>query len=214
MSYPPGGPGWQGQQGPQGQQGQQGQWNAPPQYPQQQYPQQQYPPQQQWGPPQPPPPKSRTGLYVGLAAVVVLVLAAVGVTGFVTPGFFLSDDEPQAAAPPASKPASPKPSSPQTTTPSTAGADQVATGFVAKLNAKDAAGASAMVCKGSEDLAKEGITRATTGDPDLKADKVTTKTGISSDLSGTLNGKKAVGFVALSEVSKKWCVSNVYVFSG
>ncbi len=196
MSYPPGG---------------QGQWNAPPpQY-------QQY---QQWGPPQPPPPpprKSRTGLYVGLAAVAVLALAAVGVTGFVTPGFFLSGDEPAAAGPPPqqqSKPASPKPSSTKTTTPSTAGADEVVTEFVGKLNAKDAAGASAMVCKGSEQLSKEAIERATTGSPDLKADKVGTKTGISADLGGTLNGKKAVGFVALTETSKKWCVSNVFVFAG
>ena len=214
MSHPPGGPGWQGQQG---------QWQAPPpQYPQQHYPPQQYPQQQwgqqQWGPPQPPPPppKSRTGLYVGLAAVAVLALAAVGVTGFVTPGFFLSDDEPAAAAPPPqqSKSASPKPSSPKTTTPSTAGADPVVTEFVAKLNAKDAAGASALVCKGAEQLSKEAIDRATTGSPDLKADKVTTKTGISADLGGTLNGKKAVGFVALTETSNKWCVSNVFVFAG
>lgn len=205
MSHPAGGPGWQGQQG---------QWQAPQQQWGPPQPPPLYPPQ--WGPPQPPPPppKSRTGLYVGLAAVAVLALAAVGVTGFVTPGFFLSEEEPAAAAPPPqSKPASPKPSSPQTTTPSTAGADEVVTDFVAKLNAKDAAGASAMVCKGAEQLSKEAIDRATTGSPDLKADKVSTKTGISADLGGTLSGKKAVGFVALTQNSKKWCVSNVFVFS-
>ena len=205
MSHPAGGPGWQGQQG---------QWQAPQQQWGPPQPPPQYPPQ--WGPPQPPPPppKSRTGLYVGLAAVAVLALAAVGVTGFVTPGFFLSEEEPAAAAPPPqSKPASPKPGSPQTTAPSTAGADEVVTDFVAKLNAKDAAGASAMVCKGAEQLSKEAIDRATTGSPDLKADKVSTKTGISADLGGTLGGKKAVGFVALTQNSKKWCVSNVFVFS-
>ncbi len=46
-----------------------------------------------YGPPGygPPPRKSKTGLVVGIVSAVV-VLAALGVTGFVAPGFFLSDD--------------------------------------------------------------------------------------------------------------------------
>lgn len=51
-----------------------------------------------WGPPPPPPRKPNAGLWVGLTIAVVLV-AALGVTGFAWPGFFLaSDDKPANAA--------------------------------------------------------------------------------------------------------------------
>jgi hypothetical protein len=103
MTYPP-----QGPQGPYGEQ--------PDPYGQQQpqyggYPQQQPQPQptgqfgaydpnaqygggyQQYGgfggPP--PPQKSKKGPVIAIVAVVVLLLAGLGITGFVAPGFFLSD---------------------------------------------------------------------------------------------------------------------------
>lgn len=40
-----------------------------------------------------PPRKSNTALIVSIVAVVVLILGTLGITGFVAPGFFLSDDE-------------------------------------------------------------------------------------------------------------------------
>jgi hypothetical protein len=43
------------------------------------------------GPPEPP--KSKTGPIVAIVAIVVLLLGGLGITGFVAPGFFLSDDE-------------------------------------------------------------------------------------------------------------------------
>lgn len=70
-----------------------------------------YPPQQPPGlyppvmPPYPggyptgPPPKKNTGLIIGIVAAVVVALAALGITGFVAPGFFLGDDGEQKAAP-------------------------------------------------------------------------------------------------------------------
>lgn len=42
------------------------------------------------------PPKKKTGLIIGIVAAVVLLLATLGITGFVAPGFFLSDDVPPA----------------------------------------------------------------------------------------------------------------------
>lgn len=45
---------------------------------------------------QEPPKKSKTGLIIGLV-VAVLAVAALGITGFVAPGFFLGDDEDQQA---------------------------------------------------------------------------------------------------------------------
>jgi hypothetical protein len=85
MTYPPQGP-YGGQQ----------------QYPHQQPPYGGYPPQPPYGGPgyggYPPPKKSNTGLLVGIIAGTVVVLAAVGVTGFVAPGFFLSKTKESPAA--------------------------------------------------------------------------------------------------------------------
>ncbi|MEV6913074.1 hypothetical protein [Amycolatopsis sp. NPDC051071] len=95
-----------------GQQYQQGGYDQSGAYPQQQYPQQQHPGygQQQYGQNQqqygqgfggpPAPPKNgKTGLLVGVAAAVV-VLVTLGITGFVAPGFFLGDDKADKAAGP------------------------------------------------------------------------------------------------------------------
>ncbi|WP_370945517.1 hypothetical protein AB5J62_41445 [Amycolatopsis sp. cg5] len=87
MTYPP-------QQGPPyGQQP--GQFGQGQPYQGQPYQgQQQYPPQQPYpghGYPPPGPPKKKTGLIVGISAGVVALLA-LGITGFVAPGFFLGDD--------------------------------------------------------------------------------------------------------------------------
>jgi len=102
MTYPP-----QGPQGPYGQQpdpyGQQ-----PDPYGQQQqyggYPQQQPGYDQsgqygggfqsgQYGGLGGPPPKKNTGPIIAVVAIVVLLLGGLGITGFVAPGFFLSDDK-------------------------------------------------------------------------------------------------------------------------
>jgi hypothetical protein len=40
-----------------------------------------------------PPEKKNTGMIVAVVAIVVLVLGGLGITGFVAPGFFLSDDK-------------------------------------------------------------------------------------------------------------------------
>jgi hypothetical protein len=76
-------------------QGQQYPGQQYPQYPQQQH---QYPGQQQYpaydqsfgGPPAPPKKKSKTGLWIGIVVVVVLLIAF-GVTGFFVPGFLVKN---------------------------------------------------------------------------------------------------------------------------
>lgn len=62
---------------------------GPPSYPGGGYPGGGYP----GGFPPGPPLKKNTGLIIGIVAAVVVVLAALGITGFVAPGFFLSDDK-------------------------------------------------------------------------------------------------------------------------
>lgn len=101
MTYPPQGPYGQ-QPDPYGQQ--QPQYGGG--YPQQQQPQTgqfgAYDPNAQYGggyqqyggfggPPEPP--KSKTGPIIAIVAIVVLLLGGLGITGFVAPGFFLSDDK-------------------------------------------------------------------------------------------------------------------------
>ncbi len=104
MTYPPQGPYGQ-QPDPYGQQ--QPQYGGG--YPQQQQPTGQYgyDPNAQYGagyggqyggqygglggPPEPP--KSKTGPVIAIVAIVVLLLGGLGITGFVAPGFFLSDDK-------------------------------------------------------------------------------------------------------------------------
>src|SRR4051794_39021692 len=39
------------------------------------------------------PPKNNKGPIIAIVTIVVLILAGVGITGFVAPGFFLSDDD-------------------------------------------------------------------------------------------------------------------------
>ncbi|MFC4083174.1 hypothetical protein, partial [Amycolatopsis samaneae] len=86
---------------------------------------------------------------------------------------------------------------------------------LAKLNAKDAAGLNALVCPGMADLVKEAVTRATTGDPHLTADEpVGGEDTARTQLGGTLNGKKAAGFVTAGNVGGTWCVANLFVFAG
>jgi hypothetical protein len=46
-----------------------------------------------------PPPKKNTGAIVAVVAVVVLALGALGITGFVAPGFFLSEETTSQPAP-------------------------------------------------------------------------------------------------------------------
>jgi hypothetical protein len=101
MTYPPQGPYGQ-QPDPYGQQ-QQPQYGGG--YPQQQPTGQYggYDPNAQYGGgyqqyggfggPPPQPQKSKTGPIIAVVAVVVLLLAGLGITGFVAPGFFLSDDD-------------------------------------------------------------------------------------------------------------------------
>lgn len=65
--------------------------NYPPQHPHAQSPGY---PQPSWQSAQyPPPRRRRTGLVIGVVATVVLLLATLAVTGFVAPGFLISDDD-------------------------------------------------------------------------------------------------------------------------
>lgn len=187
MTYPPQPPQQPGQPGPYGQQpdpyGQQpGQYGPPPTGPEgtAQFSQPQFGGEPPYGGGQPPyadgePPKSRKGPIIGVVAAVVVILAAVGITGFWQPGFFLADEKddgggnPQTSAPqtPGSTPGLPPTdaSTPGVPTPPTTGEgpatktgppptgadaveiDEVAADAVRSINERDAELAKSVSCE-------------------------------------------------------------------
>ncbi|MFF4599733.1 hypothetical protein [Amycolatopsis sp. NPDC001319] len=227
MTYPPQ-PGQGGRPGPYGQGWQQaGPGGQPGWVPNAQQP--------AWGPNQsygggygggPQPPKNNnTGLWIAVAVAVVIV-ATLGITGFVAPGFFLSKDSSITAAqtqnPAPSQPSQPTtaPSEPglptnQTAVPGTgglAGADgkQFVGDFVAKLNAKDAAGALAMGCQGM-DLLKDDIDNVTGGQPQLTVKDYSGSSTLVAHLGGSLSGKDISGSVQATNIYGNWCVQLLIV---
>ncbi|QRP46353.1 hypothetical protein [Amycolatopsis sp. FDAARGOS 1241] len=209
------------------------------------YPGAQQYPQQGWDPNQPygggygggpqPPKNNKTGLWIGIAVAVVVVVA-LGITGFVAPGFFLSKDSsgttaqsPNPVPPPAptSRPQLPtgEPSLPglptdETDIPGTgdgsgspAEGKQAVDDFVAKINAKDAAGATAMTCQGSEGFSRDSIDEATGGEPQLKVEGYDGTSTVTASVGGSLSGKDANGSVIATSVGGKWCIGFFFVLA-
>ncbi|MFD2468328.1 hypothetical protein [Amycolatopsis silviterrae] len=193
----------------------------------QQFPQQGWDQQGQYpggpgGPGGQPPKGNKTGLWIGIAVAVVVVVA-LGITGFVAPGFFLSKDDkgttqaqPPAPAPSQSSDApmpsdSSSPSTDSSEDPGSGGASgeakQVIDNFLAKLNAKDAAGATALACQGTESMSKRSIDETTGGDPQLSLGKVTQGSATTSArVTGSLSGKDASGTMVIMKRGGNYCV--------
>jgi len=237
--------GWeQTQQYPQG--GQQQGWDQTQQYPQQggwdPNAQQQgwdpnnpgYP--QGYGGPPAPPPKSKTGLIIGIV-IGLVVLIAFGVTGFVAPGFLLSKDDGNntAAPPPASSSeqaptsapkSSPKSSAPKSSPKSTESGGTGSEGnpkgaqnlkdFFAKVSAGDKAGALSLACADTKETLSSSIDIMTPAPAQLEITK-TSGIGdgfVSGDIEGTVKGKKVSGSGISTDDNpdKSFCVRNFFVF--
>jgi hypothetical protein len=179
---------------------------------------------QGFGGPPAPPKQGKTGLWIAIGAVVVL-LAAVGITGFVAPGFFLSKDN-NTAAPPASstsaKPTAPKTTPRKSTTPTTkpsspsgSGADAkvVLQGFIDKLNAGDNTGALALGCSDSKDLLDSWL--KTFLKPPLQltlGDVPDDEFLVEGQVTGTSAGKSVKGTLSATNFDDKgFCVSTMLV---
>jgi hypothetical protein len=202
-----------------------------PQYPGQQYPQQggygqEY--AQGFGGPPTPPKKDKTGLVIGIV-VGLVVLIGVGVTGFVAPGFFLSTDNNAGSAGPvggvpsssptsrSSAPTSTSRSSAPTTsgrgTPTTGDGAAVIQQFVDKINVKDKAGATSLVCSGSEASTSTYIDKTTSSDsPAITATPTGSGNFINADVGGTYNGKEANGIVLAHNTTGTFCISGFIVY--
>lgn len=177
-------------------------------YPQAGYPQQQYPPAGQYGqgfggPPQPPK-KSKTGLWIGVGVGAVVIIALV-ITGFVAPGFFLGKSGgTTTASPPSTSKPPPPPSSP---------GNALADKFIAAVNAKDAAGAAALLCKSSimtqDDLAQE----VANGDV-LKVQSYPVGKDPTAKIIGTNNSGQVSGSMTIRQESGQYCVGILLVLTG
>lgn len=163
------------------------------------------------------PPKSKTGLWVGLGigAVALLAIGALLFTGFVAPGFFLSDPEDVAHASPSTSTEAPTSSAPPTTATGTPGAAMtIAQDFVDKLNGGDKDGSLALSCY--RDLMESTVTRAITDQAIVKIKSTTpsTATFLSLDLEGDRGGRPGTG--SLSVMSRdngtSWCVMSLLFF--
>jgi hypothetical protein len=182
--------------------------------------------QQGFGGPPAPPKQSKTGMWIAIGAVVVLVLAGLGITGFVAPGFFLSKDDNNTAAPASStsaKPSTPKTTPKKSTTPTTkssapsgSGSTQgkvVLQGFIDKLNAGDNDGAIALGCSDSKDLLDSWLKTF------LKSPLVLELGDVPDDeylvegpVTGTSAGKSVKGTLSATNFDDKgFCVSTMLV---
>jgi hypothetical protein len=179
---------------------------------------------QGFGGPPAPPKKSKTGMWIAIGATVVVVLAALGVTGFVAPGFFLSKDDNTVAAPPSSS-TSAKPSTPKSTTkkapttskaPSSGGgadAKVVLQGFIDKLNAGDNAGALALGCSDSKDLLDSWLKTFLKPPLQLTLGEVPDDEFlVEGQVTGTSAGKNVKGTLSATNFDDKgFCVSTMLV---
>ncbi|MCR6486931.1 hypothetical protein M8542_29290 [Amycolatopsis sp. OK19-0408] len=181
---------------------------------------------QGFGGPPAPPKQGKTGMWIAIGAVVVLVLAGLGITGFVAPGFFLSKDDNNVAAPPASstsaKPSTPKSTPKKSTTPTTkqsspssgaSDAKAVLQGFIDKLNAGDNTGAVALGCADSKELLSSWL--ETFLKPPLQltlGDVPDDEFLVEGQVTGTSAGKNVKGTLSATNFDDKgFCVSTMLV---
>ncbi|AXB46488.1 Twin-arginine translocation protein TatA [Amycolatopsis albispora] len=183
----------------------------------------------------PPPKKSKAGLWIGLT-VGLVVLVALGITGFVAPGFFLSDDEPTntaggqttsqappseepSKAPSSRKPTASAPSKPPTSKPGTGGSgdaavEKVIRDMVDKINAADASGAMSFVCDGSEGSTQSTVDELVAKKPNLQIEEVTSDTPgtVVATATGSSGGKQVHATFGAGDLSTGPCVAAVFAF--
>jgi hypothetical protein len=152
----------------------------------------------------PPPPKSKTGPIIAIVAIVVLLLGGLGITGFVAPGFFLSDDKGDSNNAGGGD-SSEKPSEPEDN-----GSQEVIDKLVAAADEQDKSALRALKCDGATDTvdsainAIDDIDGAEFGEvKDEADDEVTFTVTISFD------GKSEDDTVTLTKDGKDWCWQDI-----
>jgi hypothetical protein len=165
-------------------------------------------------------------LWIGLGAALVAV-AAVLVTGFLMPGFFLDKDTAAGGTPPTSTTEPPtKTSTSDKKTPASGNpADEKfaapINAFIDKVNAGDANGAMRFVCSGDTQIVRTRLTKVLAkGIPKFysEAAGLDTRSFAEAYLAGTLDGKPlpeekdpdgvtvSKGRIGSNNISGDWCV--------
>ncbi len=167
---------------------QQGGYDQSGAYPQQQYPgygQQQY--GQGFGGPPAPPKNNKTGLIVGIAAAAVVVLT-LGITGFVAPGFFLSDDKAEKAS----------------------GPEGTAQAIIDGINAHDRAALTELKCGSAEKDIDQIIERVNeASDASLGPVTKVSETKATVSVTLTVAGRPGTATGTLVSEGGKWCWKEV-----
>ncbi|WP_186382656.1 hypothetical protein [Amycolatopsis rhizosphaerae] len=177
----------------------------------------------------PPGSGGRKGLWIALSVALVVVLAAVGITGFWQPGFFLggkSGGGAQAAAtspsPTPSLPAG-SPSATSSSRPKFPSKDEIIAkvqAFLDKLNAGDGDGAKAMLCTEGFHAQPREETRSVVDKAAQPGTRLTIKGAHAADgvgvveLDGTVAGKaiQKDGEVATQLVNGQECVADIFYY--
>jgi hypothetical protein len=152
-----------------------------------------------YGPP--PPPKKNTGVIVAVVAIVVLLLGGLGITGFVSPGFFLSGDDKNTAGG------------------GGGGDDSGADDFIGKLvkaaDGKDSSALRGMACKDAKDNVDQAITDI--GDIDgakLQKTKKVSASEVTAVLGITFDGSSHDFEAAVVKDGSAWCWQDITATGG
>lgn len=171
------------------------------QYPSGQYPGGQYPGGQYGGGPGGGPPKRNLAPVISITVIVVVLLAGIGITGFVTPGFFLSDDKKSAGDGGGGSPTSEKKDS---------GADAFINKLVEAANSKDKSALSGYAC----DDAASNVQSAIDDIGDIDGAKLSdTKDSSDSEATATLDitydGESHPWDLTVSKEGSDWCWKDI-----
>ena len=154
----------------------------------------------------PQPPKSNKGPIIAIVTIVVLVLAGVGITGFVAPGFFLSDDKGDNSADGGTK---------TSTKDDAGGADDFIQQLVAAADDKDKDKLEGYQCSDATDSVKgatkdiDEISGAELKDTDEKSD-----TKVVATLNIVVDGKDGDYEVTVVKDGGDWCWQDITSGSG
>jgi hypothetical protein len=152
----------------------------------------------------PQPPKSNKGPIIAVVSIVVLILAGVGITGFVAPGFFLSDDKG------GNNTANGGSSNTKPSTPENAGADEFLEKLVAAADEKDKTALTGFQCSDASD----GVKGATDDineieSAELKDTREKSDTEVVATLSIVVDGSDGDYDVTVVKDGGDWCWKDI-----
>ncbi|MPZ80595.1 MAG: hypothetical protein GEV28_09425 [Actinophytocola sp.] len=155
----------------------------------------------------PPPPRKNTGMIVAIVSIVVLLLAGIGITGFVAPGFFLSDDKKNdAGGGTGGTSSSPKEGS---------GADAFIDKLVAAADDKNAGELNDLACDDAEDGVQAAIDQIDeiSGAELADTDEVS-KSEVKATIDITVDGEKGQYEATVVEDGGDWCWKDASLSGG